>query len=55
MSAVRLNKNGDVLYRDQTIRLNRAVQPSKLGRYSYNGKPFAQLGHAKAAIDEILK
>lgn len=55
MTAVRLNRNGDVLYRDQTIELNREVRPGKLGRYRHNGKPFAQLGHAKAAIDELLR
>lgn len=47
--------DGCTVYRGQTIELNRDVRPGKLGRYRHNGRPFAQLGHAKAAIDELLR
>lgn len=47
--------DGSTLYRGQTIRQDLTTRHGKLGRYAWNGRTFAQLGHAKAAIDEVLK
>ena len=54
MSAKRL-PNGDTLYRGCVIQLNPRTNPGKLGRYSVDGIPFAQLNTAKAAIDQRLQ
>lgn len=45
--------DGSTLYRGHPITTNKAVKADKLGRYVAIGRPFSQLAHAKAAIDEF--
>lgn len=52
MSAKR-QANGDYLYRGQCIQLNDKTPPGKLGRYSVEGIPFAQLNNAREYIDVL--
>ena len=44
-----------VTYRGQSIARHDDVNPAKLGRYTWQGRAFAQLGHAKAAINDFLQ
>lgn len=44
-----------VTYRGEAITRHDGVNPAKLGRYTWQGRPFAQLAHAKAAINEFLQ
>ena len=39
-------------YRGQEIARNDSVNLGRRGRYTWSGRPFAQLNHAKAAIDD---
>lgn len=45
--------NGDYRYRGLRIRLNPRVAPDKMGRWSVDGKPFAQREHARQFIDNM--
>lgn len=44
--------DGSTLYRGQAIRQDTTTPHGRLGRYTWNGRAFAQLGHAKSAIDQ---
>ena len=41
-------------YRGQRVTLNTGTPAGRKGRYTWNGEQFAQLAHAKAAIDDHL-
>jgi hypothetical protein len=47
--------DGATVYRGQRIQLNTETRPGKLGRYTWQGLAFAQLGHAKTRIDQSLQ
>lgn len=44
--------DGTTIYRNQRIKLNPDIRPGGMGRYSWNGRPFTLLAHARAAIDD---
>lgn len=44
--------DGATLYRGRRITRNDSIPACRPGRYSVDGKPFSQLGHAKAWIDQ---
>lgn len=39
-------------YRGQEISRNDSVNPGRRGRYTWSGRPFSLLTHAKCAIDD---
>lgn len=47
-------QNGDYRYRGQRIKRHRLVSPGVKGRYSVDGKLFAQRGHAVEYIDNLM-
>lgn len=47
--------DGSYVYRGQRIVPNPNIRPGKLGRYSVDGVPFAQLETARDYIDVLAK
>lgn len=44
--------DGATLYRGRRIDRHDEIPACRPGRYTVDGKPFSQLGHAKAWIDQ---
>ena len=49
--AAKRQPDGALVYRGVRIEIDPTVRPDRPGRYVVNGRPFAQLSHAKAHID----
>lgn len=47
--------DGSTVYRGQTIKQNPNIRAGKLGHYTIEGVPFAQLATAKEYVDILAK